>query len=111
MTLSIDTQHYSIEYNYADCRYAERRYAECRYAECRYAECHYAECRGTLEMCCTIAIPLAPTLLLMSMACQKISFSFTSPSLGNEHGIFLSFHLFSHNLPLSQSRSLFPSIF
>jgi hypothetical protein len=36
MTLSIDTQHNSVE-----CHYAERRYAECRhYAERRYAESH-----------------------------------------------------------------------
>ncbi len=57
MTLSIDTQHNSIdsqcpECHYAECRkfycYAECRYAECRYVECHNAECRYAECRGAL---------------------------------------------------------------
>ncbi len=41
-TLSInDTQHTSIECNYAECRYAESRDFNC-YAECRHAECHSA---------------------------------------------------------------------
>ncbi len=48
MTLSIDTQHNSIDRHCPECHYAECRYAECRYIECHNAECRYAECRGDL---------------------------------------------------------------
>ncbi len=54
MTLSIDTQHNSIESHYPILSVIMLSfanfycYAECHYAECRFAECRYAECRGAL---------------------------------------------------------------